>query len=416
MHSRQVNKNRIDSKEIEVRTGAKKGYSIEGEASIHFRIATISIASILIALTGCTRTVTVDDLLPERQPTYRSSTSLPPLEVPPDLERTAINDPLALPSEDATHSQYAARNNPSDPAVLPSVDSVSILRDGDRRWLVVEAEPETLWPRLREFWLRQGFTLVREEAALGVMETDWIERSGDLPVGLIQSLLDNISKVLYGVGVRDRYRTRFERAAQPGTTEIHVSHLGTERIFSDGDATGQRHLEGVGQMVWKPIPADPGLEAEMLTRIMIFLGLKENRADALIAGTPVSAVSARIESDDRHPLSLRLEGDSQSAWQRLGTALDRAGFTIEDRDRAQGVYLVSYIDDADASNASASWLSGLKFWERSGSKESETYRIALVEESVGGASHTRLVVQNDEGVPDAGPDAMRVLSLLQGFL
>ncbi|WP_197019177.1 outer membrane protein assembly factor BamC [Thioalkalivibrio sp. HK1] len=417
MQSRQVNENRIDSEEIEVRTGAKKEDSIEGKASIPFRIATLSIASILIALTGCTQTITVDDLIPERQPPYRSSTSLPPLEVPPDLERTAINDPLALPNQGATHSQYAAGNDPSNPAVLPSVDSVSIMRNGNRRWLVVEAEPEALWPRLREFWLRQGFTLVKEEPASGVMETDWLERSGDLPVGLVQSLLSNISKVLYGVGVRDQYRTRIDRADEPGATEIHISHLGTERIFSDGEATGQRHREGVGEMVWKPIAADPGLEAEMLTRMMVFLGLKDSQADSLIEGTPVSAVFARIESDERHPLFLRLEEDPQSAWQRIGRALARAGFTIEGRDEAQGVYRVSYIDDT-ASEASASWLSGLKFWERSGSKEPEpeTYRLLLIGQNVEGVLHTRLVVQKDDGVPDAGPDAMRVLSLLQSAL
>ncbi|MBF2760329.1 MAG: outer membrane protein assembly factor BamC [Ectothiorhodospiraceae bacterium AqS1] len=418
--SRQAGKNRIEASRIEVRIAAKKKRSIEDGASFRFSIDAPRIVLALIALSalsGCTRTVTVDDLLPERQPPYRSSASLPPLEMPPDLERTAINDPLALPGEGVTHSQSTARNGASAGAVLPKVESVSIERDGNRRWLVAEAEAEVLWPRLREFWLRQGFNLVREESAAGVMETDWLERSGDLPIGAIPALLGNISRILYGVGVRDQYHTRVERGEKPGTTEIYVSHRGTERIFSDGDATGQRQREGVGEMIWKPLGADPGLEAEMLTRIMIFLGFEASEADALIAGAPPSTTPARIESDERYPLSLRLDTDRKSAWQRLGAALDRAGIGVEERDAAQGVYSVSYLDDAD--KASASWLSVLKFWEGSDSNEAEskTHRLILIEETVEGASpHTRIVVQNEAGGADASPAAMRLLSVLQDHL
>ena len=32
------------------------------------------------------------------------------------------------------------------------------------------------------------------------------------------------------------------------------------------------------------------------------------------------------------------------AWRRVGLALDRVGFTVEDRDRVNGVYFVRYVD------------------------------------------------------------------------
>jgi len=38
-----------------------------------------------------------------------------------------------------------------------------------------------------------------------------------------------------------------------------------------------------------------------------------------------------------------LEG-FERAWRRVGLALDRGGFTVEDRDRTQGLYFVRYID------------------------------------------------------------------------
>ncbi len=422
MQSRKVNEDRPDSKEPEVRTGATKTGSIASETSFPFRIARAAACGILIGLVGCTTTVDVDDLLPEREPSYKSSTSLPPLEVPPDLARTAVNDPLALPQNQAIDAQSAGRDTPFASAVLPDVDRISLERDGNRRWLVVEGEPEALWPLLRDFWQRRGFALAREESLAGVMETEWLERSGDASQGLFQSLLGNLSRAFYGTGIRDRYRTRFERGAKAGTTEIYVTHRGAERIFYDGDASGQQRREGVGEMVWKPIAADPGLEAEMLTRIMVFLGLNESEAGALIdgAGTEgagaVPALGARLESDERHPLFLVWDEDLPSAWQRLGLALDRAGFVIDDRDRGQGLYRVR--DDADASGASsASWLSGLKFWERS-ERRPKSYRLLLVESGVeeGASKRTRLIVQDEPGTVDAGPDAMRILSRVQEFL
>jgi outer membrane protein assembly factor BamC len=32
------------------------------------------------------------------------------------------------------------------------------------------------------------------------------------------------------------------------------------------------------------------------------------------------------------------------AWRRVGLTLDRTGFTVEDRDRSQGVYFVRYVE------------------------------------------------------------------------
>ncbi|HST00916.1 MAG TPA: outer membrane protein assembly factor BamC, partial [Usitatibacter sp.] len=38
------------------------------------------------------------------------------------------------------------------------------------------------------------------------------------------------------------------------------------------------------------------------------------------------------------------------AWRRVGLALDRVGFTVEDRDRSKGLFYVRYVDpDVDLS-------------------------------------------------------------------
>ena len=41
---------------------------------------------------------------------------------------------------------------------------------------------------------------------------------------------------------------------------------------------------------------------------------------------------------------LTLDEPFDRAWRRVGLALDRVGFTVEDRDRAKGLYYVRYVD------------------------------------------------------------------------
>ena len=60
-------------------------------------------------------------------------------------------------------------------AVLPEIDGARIESSGGERWLAVAAEPEAVWPGIRDFWIDQGFTLETEEPAVGVMETNWAE-------------------------------------------------------------------------------------------------------------------------------------------------------------------------------------------------------------------------------------------------
>ena len=219
----------------------------------------------------------------DRQPSYKSSTSAPPLEIPPDLTSSSIRDTLAIPGVGATYSQHASgeggAGTRSGAVVLREVENARIERSGDQRWLVISMTAEEAWPRLRDFWIDQGFAVETEEPDVGVMETDWAAVESPLPAGALKKLTNLINEGLHGVAVRDRYRTRIERGAEAGTTEIYISHRGAEQMYIGDDALlGQQ--DEVGKMVWQPRPSDPGLEAEMLSRLMIFLGVDEQRATA----------------------------------------------------------------------------------------------------------------------------------------
>ena len=90
-------------------------------------------------------------------------------------------------------------------------------RSGTQRWLVVQGEPDDIWPVVKEFWQELGFIIKMEMPEAGVMETDWAENRAKIPDDLIRSALSKILDTLYSTAERDKFRTRLERekTAQP---------------------------------------------------------------------------------------------------------------------------------------------------------------------------------------------------------
>ena len=362
---------------------------------------------------GCSGTL--EDVWPGQQPSYKSSRSAPPLEVPPDLTSSSMQDSLRIPGVDATYSQYASGEGSAEtrtaPVVLPEIDNARIERSAGQRWLIIAMKPEEVWPRLRDFWIGQGFALESEEPQIGVMETDWAEVRTPLPAGALKRMLNALDDALYGVSVRDQYRTRIERGAEPGTVEIYISHRGAEQMVV-GDETHQAQREGLGERVWQPRPNDPGLEAEMLYRLMVFLGADEQRASSLVAERAAVEPRAHLMHEDGGVSALTLDADFSRGWRRTSLALDRAGFTVEDRDRSRGLFFVRYADPGDdARSEEAGWLSNLKFWESDDGVEQgdDAYVIRVIGET---PEATRVVVLDSTGTREDSPVARRILTLL----
>ena len=363
---------------------------------------------------GCSGTL--EDVWPDRQPSYKSSTSAPPLEVPPDLTSSTVRDSLEIPGVDATYSQYASgeggEGGRSAPAVLPEIDDARIERGGGERWLVVAMKPEDTWSRLRAFWTGQGFALETEEPEIGVMETEWAARNEPLPAGFLKRAVQRVSDAFYGVAFRDRYRTRIEHGTEADTTEVYISHRGAEQVVV-GDETQYAQREGLGKTVWQPRPNDPGLEAEMLSRLMVFLGVDEERSDAIVAADTPAAPRVRLVREDDGTAALVLDEGFSPAWRRTGLALDRAGFMVEDRDRSRGLFHVRYADpEAGGESGGGGWLSGLMFWRSDDDEEQgdDAYVLQVIGEA---DATTRVIVLDRDGRRDASSTADRILAVLQ---
>lgn len=343
---------------------------------------------------------------------YKSAGKLPPLEVPPDLTSASADERYVVPDINpqgtATYSVYskerAGQPQPGSTQLLPAQEKVRIERAGSQRWIVAQGTPETLWPVVKDFWQENGFIIKVETPEAGVMETDWAENRAKIPQDPIRNVLSKVIDQLYSTAERDKFRSRLERGAESDTTEIYISHRGMYEVLEGGD--GGR----ADRTIWQPRPADPDLEAEMLRRLMVRFGVQEARAQALL-GSESLKPRARIDRDRDGSGSLAIDDAFDRAWRRVGLALDRVGFTVEDRDRSKGLYFVRYVDLAvDSKKEEKGFLSKLTFW-RSGdaaTAKPEQYRIRVKDSDAG----SLVSVLNKDGNLEKSETAGRILNLL----
>lgn len=368
------------------------------------RTPLLLLSMLLLATSGC-------GIIPEsKKIDYKTTTKLPSLEIPPDLTQLTKDDRFSVPDRagkgSATFSAYAQdRANANTPgaqesAVLPKVDVARMERSGSQRWLVVRMSNDKVWENLKDFWQETGFIIKVERPEAGVMETDWAENRAKLPDDFIRRSLGKVLDSLYSTGERDKFRTRLEPGSEAGTVEVYISHRAMEEVYTSTAKDDTR---------WQPKAADPELEAEMLRRFMVRLGTEEQKATQALA-TPKAAEQAKIVRAATSA-QLELQDRFDRAWRRVGLALDRVGFMVEDRDRAKGIYFVRYIDsDADAKKKDPGMLSKLAFWRDSKDNSADKTRYRVYVKDMNNLSTVQVL--NGEGKEETSETTQRILTLL----
>ncbi|HEY3077059.1 MAG TPA: outer membrane protein assembly factor BamC [Burkholderiales bacterium] len=342
---------------------------------------------------------------------YKTANTLPPLEIPPDLTSPARDNRYVVPEgvaarSTATLSGYEAERREAKPGVstvvLPSVDRMRVERAGTQRWLVVEESPEKLWPLVRDFWQENGFLIKLEAPELGVMETEWAESRAKVPQGGVRSLLGKALDQLYSTSERDKYRTRLDRTPDGKATEIYISHRGMVEVYT---TMRDPQSSAPGDTRWQPRESDPELEAEFLRRMMVRLGAQEEKARTLTAGAIPQQQRAEIRKGVAGAEALEVFEPFDRVWRRVGLALDRVGFTVEDRDRQKGVYFVRYADP-DTEKDERGLLA--RMFSSESKVKPEQYRVQITQ----AGTSSQVNVLNKDGGADASRTAQRILALL----
>jgi len=367
------------------------------------------LAGTVFALVGCESIGPVGKRID-----YKSTSAAPPLELPPELSQPRYDDRFAVSTASGLAAANAARPNRND--LLPSNPDARIARAGSERWIVAKATPEQAWSIARQYWTDTGFVVAVEQPTIGVMETDWAENRADMPSDFLRSTIGKYLEAFTSTYKRDKFRTRIERGAEPGTVEIYVSHRGMEQV----PTVMMDNRYGAG-FAWAVMPPNPNLEAEMLSRLMMRFGAPESQAAATAVNAPGERAApatpdrARVEKGADGVSKLIVDDPFDRAWRRVGLALDRSGFTVVDRDRSSGVYFVRYADpdsDMTKKDREESWLAKLMFWKKDDKDKPEQYRIKVVE----AAPASVVSVQDPKGEPDRTQNSEKILALLKDQL
>ena len=370
------------------------------------------LSTLMVSLAGCGM---IGSVIEQDKVDYRGAKKAATLDVPPDLTQLQKDNRYTVPDGRgvATASAYQAPRGsagviaPAGQAIGPlTMEGMRVERAGNQRWLVVNQTPEQLWPQLKQFWEESGFTLISNSPTTGTMETDWAENRAKIPQDFIRRSIGKVFDTLYSTGERDRYRTRVERTASGGT-EIYISHRGAEEVLTGAQKEST---------TWTTRANDPQLEAQFLSRLM-----------AKLSGSPEiikpaeQAVAAAVVAPQHAKLVNAAGGDYvevdegfDRAWRRVGLALDRVGFTVEDRDRVQGVYFVRYVDPDLA--AKEGFLSKLFSFGSSSDKAKEAQRYRVTVKAATGETVSQVAVQSNDGKPEVSPTGAKILKLLSDEL
>ena len=337
------------------------------------QIKPIILASLMaLTVSGC-------DSIPfmNNTPDYKGAGRSRPLEVPPDLTSISSNDTYTVPGGSTTYSEFSqGQENPTEKEkILPTPDSVHLERAGSQRWLVVQAPPEKIWPVIREFWAELGFAVRVENSDTGVMETEWVDPSSLTKddkgnyLDKFQGWLDRLNTLAN----RQKFRTRLDRGESEGTTEIYMSHRAVSDTPDDGKVKVRNRLgefdtgyapQNQARTIAEKERADAeDLDAELLRRLMVRLGVEDQKSRSIM-GNSNTQLRASLSKATDGTFRLAVNDEFDRAWRRVGLALDRVGFVVEDKNRSNGVYFVRYTDvDIDTSpKDKKGLLDNLKFW------------------------------------------------------
>jgi len=367
----------------------------------------------VFVLQGC-GSFKVEEYLPDKKVEYKKSKQVGnDLELPPDLTNVRVGSELHVPTATtasgvATYSQFlgeksiSGQRTSSSAAVLPQVDNIALKREGKERWLVIQNPPQEVGPNVVSFWKENSILLIEQDPTVGVMKTGWLENRADIDSDIVTDTVRRLFDGLYSAATRDQYRVRLEEGDEPGTTEVYLTHYGMqEEIKVDTAGEAERS-------VWIPRGTDPGLEAEMLRRLMVHMGVQEQRAQSLVSKkSPLKAKRSQLIRNAQE-VRLSIAESFAKSWRLTGLALDRVGFAVEDRDRSSGIYYVRYNDPMASADEDDGWLSKLKFWGGSAVEEDERFQILVA--SRAGASE--VVVLDEQGQRLVTETAERILSLI----
>jgi outer membrane protein assembly factor BamC len=189
-----------------------------------------------------------------------------------------------------------------------------------------------------------------------------------------------------------------ERNANSNATVITISHTAREEVPTGRDKTSSR---------WVERPRDPKLEAAIYAQLMQKFGLTDKQAQQLIDGARHTSPKVEVAIGSAGASTIDLAESFDRAWWRVGLALDRTNFSVDNRDRERGLYYVRFNDPVQEIKREG--LLGKLIYGGKPNAIGKAYRVNVRPKGDGA---TQVVVIDSSGQLDTSSDAQRLLAAL----
>lgn len=286
------------------------------------------------SVTGCGWLFGDKGVFRDRGDDYRRASMDKPLVVPPGLSGNAIEDQLAIPRERGTEAALEGEFSvPRPEPINPSAEAerVKLQTLGGQSWILVDAVPGEVWPRVRQFLTTNQLAVLRADATAGMIETAWLQPATG--------------------SARERYQFRIEQGVQRGSSEVYL-------LQADSSA---------GEIDWPQRSSNAQREAEMLKAVAQFIA--DNGSSGAVSMLAQKGINAQgkvfLEHLPSQSAHLRLALPYDRAWASLGLALTKAGFATDETNTSDHQLWVRYdpvvTDDANKPGFFASiwhWMFG----------------------------------------------------------
>ena len=276
-------------------------------------IKTIFMGTLVISsLAGCSYLTGDDGYFRDRQGDYLVAPIIEPMEIPPELDSYTLDALYVVPDSIPEERAYFLKA-PSPRGLDTNIrEGVVVQRFGDRRWIVIGAEPGQVWPRMRDYWSTAQIRLAFEDPIRAIMETVWMGEEGE----------------------RNKYQVRIEPGLHSGNSEVYVVQI-NEAYVEDPDAA----------IDWPENSVSLELENAMLDDISLYLA---DRTD-LYRASSVSLLAGSIEAESKANIVPSANGDTLvvrvdfgRAWSQLNQAIENAEIEIIESNRDEAFYRVRF--------------------------------------------------------------------------
>ena len=242
----------------------------------------------------------------DERPVYQGAEYYKNLEVPPELTAPDTAEEVRIPTPSDEALQRFRDNNKLDTVITPKFDGVRMVNYAGNSWIETDNDVEHVWPRILEFWEREGIDLVQVRPLLGFVETDWTERLGG-ETGFFRSMFQRFEP-----DEKDKFRVRVERFDNGKKTRIYIAHTRIERVVRG---------EYSDEFTWVSKPSDIEAEREIIARMALYAGLNKEQSVALLDN--YRPYSSLVKKERTNSAALTMKGSMGFVWQRAVRALDR---------------------------------------------------------------------------------------------